>query len=604
MKKISYFTMFFVLWGWLTSCGGPTAEPTLVTPPRPQPTTQPTEPRPALTPTASIKPLGNQPGTDAPIIAYNEIKEGMLTDPGAVDNWAFNANAGERVSIVLNSEFDSFLELFNPAGQLIASNDDRGDSLNAALFDILLEDTGQHVVKIRGYDGTMGSYVLALTGGHPTIGGGVLGDGETRTAVLSEQGLKWRYQGQPGEFLSIETQGEPGTDTFVSVYGPDGVLLASDDDSAGGLNSEITAFELPVSGLYTIRAHTINSTGLVTLTINIEDQPAGGGPLAAGQTQVGKLNPGQNQRWTFEGQAGQVINLSMISEDFDTFLELRDSQDNILAENDDGPDGSNALVELALLPANGTYTAVARSLTNEEGGDYEITLKQVKVAAGGGPLTSAQPVLASLVPEEVDTWSFVAETGDFISVVVSSDQFDAYLELFGPDGDLLTSDDDSGGGLNAALFDFSIPEDGEYALAVSSSRPQERQGGVYEVLLTVTDAVELTGQLQDGQSVARELKAGDQHTWTFSAEEDTYVTVRMESDTLDTYLSLYDANGELLFLNDDFLAKQAVIANFLVPRTGEYRVIARAYAPSETGDYTITFSNTDEELPINVIEPE
>ena len=169
---------------------------------------------------------------------------------------------------------------------------------------------------------------------------------------------------------------------------------------------------------------------------------------------------------------------------------------------------------------------------------------------------------------------------------------------------MLTSDDDSGGGLNAALFDFSIPEDGEYALVVSSSRPQERQGGVYEVLLTVTDAVELTGQLQDGQSVTRELKAGDQHTWTFSAEEDTYVTVRMESDTLDTYLSLYDTSGELLFLNDDYLAKQAVIANFLVPRTGEYRVIARAYAPSETGDYTITFSNTDEELPINVAEPE
>ena len=602
MKRIFHLTIFVLLWLWLASCSSATPEPVLVTPPPVQPSAEATEGPPPPTPT--IKPLGSQPAADAPMIAYNEIKEGMLTDPGAVDNWAFTGNAGDRVNIVLNSEFDSFIELFNPAGQLIASNDDRGDSLNAALFDILLENTGQHVVKIRGYDGTMGAYVLAVTGGHPTIGGGVLANGETRTAVLSEQGLKWRYQGQPGEFLSIGTQGEPGTDTFVAVYGPDGMLLASDDDSGGGLNSEITAFELPELGLYTIRAHTINSTGLVTLTINIADQPAGGGPLAAGQTQVGKLSPGKNQRWTFDGQAGQIVTLSMISEEFDTFLELRDSQDNVLAENDDGPDGTNALINQALLPADGTYTVLARSLTNEEGGDYEITLKQVKVAAGGGPLSSENPVLASLVPEEVDTWSFLAESGDYISVLVSSDQFDAYLELFGPDGELLTDDDDSGGGLNAALLDFAIPEDGEYALAISSSRPEDRQGGVYEILLTVTDALEPTGQLEDGQSVTRELKAGDQHTWTFSVEEDTYVTVRMESDTLDTHLSLYDANGELLFLNDDFLAKQAVIANFLVPRTGEYRVVARAYSSSEAGDYTISFSNTNVERPVNIADQE
>jgi hypothetical protein len=275
-----------------------------------------------------------------------------------------------------------------------------------------------------------------------------------------------------------------------------------------------------------------------------------------------------------------------------------------LAENDDGPDGTNALIDQVLLPADGIYTVLARSLTNEEGGDYEITLKQVKVAAGGGPLISEKPVLALLEPEEVDTWTFMVESGDYISVSVSSDQFDAYLELFGPDGELLTDDDDSGGGLNAALLDFSIREDGEYALAVSSSRPEDRQGGVYEVLLAVTDALEPTGELQDGQSVTRELKAGDQHTWTFSAEEDTYVTVRMLSDTLDTHLSLYDANGELLFLNDDFLGKQAVIANFLVPRTGEYRVVARAYSPSEAGNYTISFSTANEEQPVNFAEPE
>jgi hypothetical protein len=44
-------------------------------------------------------PLGNQPALDAPAIAFNELKEGTLADPDAVDNWVFSANAGERVSI-------------------------------------------------------------------------------------------------------------------------------------------------------------------------------------------------------------------------------------------------------------------------------------------------------------------------------------------------------------------------------------------------------------------------------------------------------------------------------------------------------------------------
>jgi hypothetical protein len=70
---------------------------------------------------------------------------------------------------VLNSQFDNYLELFDPTGELIASNDDSGDNLNAALFDVLLNKTGQHVIKIRGYNGQTGPYAVALTGGHPTI---------------------------------------------------------------------------------------------------------------------------------------------------------------------------------------------------------------------------------------------------------------------------------------------------------------------------------------------------------------------------------------------------------------------------------------------------
>ncbi len=572
----------------------PTPRPALPNPIPPQPTAPTAE---------AVKPLeGQPPPIDAPAIAYGEIKEGELTEPGTIDEWVFDASVGERVSIVLNSGFDSYLELLNAGGELVASNDDSGNSLAAALLDIQLNQTGPYIIRVRGHDDQTGSYALALTGGHPTVGGGLLGDQETRNVMLSEQGFKWRYNGQQGSFLSVKVEGASGVDSFLSVYGPDGKLLAMDDDSGQQLNPELIDVELPLDGAYVIRAHTINSTGLVTLTLNAEGQVSGGGPLPVGKAQAATLKPGREHRWEFAGQSGQVININMVSPDFDTFLELRDAQDMILAENDDGPDGTNSVISNVALPADGDYTVIARSLTGDSGGSYEITLKQVKVTAGGGPLTTDKAAQATLAPGQTDTWTFDAAADTFVTIKAESDQADTFIELYDPDGNLLTQDDDSGGNLNAAILDFPITQSGAYQVVVRDSRLDSEQGGVYQISLLVAEALDTSGQLESGQTTERDLAAGEQHTWTFSAPEDTFVSVRMESDTLDTYLSLYDDQGDLLYVNDDFFGKQAAISNFIVPATGEYRIVARAYSPEEAGSYRISLEISGEELPLNPAE--
>lgn len=576
----------------VAACNTATATPRPALP-NPIPT-QPSDPaaEEAVMPLQGQSPLA----VDAPAIAYGEIKEGALAESNAVDEWVFNANVGERVSIMLNSSFDSYLELLNANGELVGSNDDSGNSLTAALLDVQLPKTGPYVIRVRGYDGQTGSYALALTGGHPTVGGGLLGDQESRNVMLSEQGFKWRYTGQQGSYLSVKVQGDPGVDSYLSVYGPDGTLLASDDDSGQQLNPELIDLELPADGTYVIRAHTINSTGLVTLTLSAEAQSSGGGPLPAGKTQPAILKPGREHRWEFAGQSGQVVNINMVSPDFDTFLELRDSNGAILAENDDGPDGTNSVISNVALPADDTYTVIARSLTDDAGGSYEITLKPVKVTSGGGVLTPEKPVQASLSPGQTDTWTFDAAADTFVTVKVDSVQADTYLELFDPEGNLLTQDDDSGGNLNAAILDYPVSQEGQYQVAVRASRPETDEGGVYEISLLVADDLATSGQLESGQTVERELAAGEQHTWTFTAPEDNFVTVRMDSDTLDTYLSLYNGEGDLLYVNDDFFAKQAAITNFIVPETGEYRIVARAYSPEEAGSYRLSLQITAEEM--------
>jgi hypothetical protein len=548
-----------------------------------------------MRPAGDERPLPSQtPPPNSATITYNEIKAGHLTSPGKSNTWLFEAQAGERVNLVVNSQFDSYLEVYGPDEVLLASNDDSGHSLNAALFEVFVPQTGVYKIVIRGYGAATGDYALALTGGHPATSGGPLQAGEIRPLILSEQGAKWHYEGQKDTYLTITTTAPENLDTFLALYGPDGLLLITDDDSGGNLNAEIFEFQLPVNGTFTIRANTIGPSGLVTLTLSSADKVAGGGALLIGPSQSGTLRPGRVQRWTFSGEAGQVVEVSLTSADFDTFLELRDSQDNILAENDDFAGSTNSGLERFVLPANDTYTVVTRALSEAAGGEYALSLKLAKIPAGGGPLRPDTPTEAILWPGQSNRWTFAAAENTFVSLSTQSDLVDTYLELYDPQGELIAADDDSGGDLNAAVLDFPIQEAGEYAVVVRLAEPEAEGGGGYTIVLSLAENLETQGQILSGETKADSLAAGEQHSWTFEAVTDDFVTIQMKSDTLDTHLSLYNSAGTLLTLNDDFLGKQAAIVNFVIPAEGVYRVVARAYSAAEAGDYTLSLDISPE----------
>jgi hypothetical protein len=529
-----------------------------------------------------------------PTIGYNEIKEGRLGGPAVAAEWAFQAQAGERINLVVNGQFDSYLELYGPEGGLIASNDDSGASLNAALFDIQIRQSGRHTILVRGYNTEPLPYALALTGGHPTLNQGVLNAGEPHPVILSEQGSKWSYQGQKNTYLTITATADQPIDTFLALYGPDSMLLASDDDSGPDLNAEIVEFQLPADGLYTVQARAVGQTGLATVTLQQSDKLAGGGELPFGLSQSGTIQPGRAHRWYFSGQAGQIINVTLTSADFDTFVELRNSQEVLLVENDDQAGTTDSAIQQFILPADDTYSLISRALSETAAGRYEISLKQVKVQTGGGPLRPDQPNEAVLLPGQADRWFFAGQAGTFVTVRSRSNQLDTYLTLADPAGTVLVEDDDSGGGLDAALLDFPLPVSGEYQVLVSSARADSDQAGVYEIDLTMGETLAVTGQLLPDQPQKRSLAQEEQHSWLFEATAGSYVTVQMQSDTLDTYLSLYNSEGTLLAVNDDFAGKQAALANFIVPSDGQYRLVARAYSGRETGDYTIFLQITEE----------
>ncbi len=83
---------------------------------------------------------------------------------------------------------------------------------------------------------------------------------------------------------------------------------------------------------------------------------------------------------------------------------------------------------------------------------------------GSGAVTPEQP--EALI-------TLIAEAGQVVDVLLTSEEIDPQMSLVAPDGSVLASDDDSWGNLNAYLRSPALPESGEYTLRVSGMSPTD-----------------------------------------------------------------------------------------------------------------------------------
>lgn len=77
--------------------------------------------------------------------------------------------------------------------------------------------------------------------------------------------------------------------------------------------------------------------------------------------------------YTFAGQAGQVVTITLDSEDFDPVLFLQTATGEEIAFNDDFGGSLNSRI-VTELPADGTYRVVARSYSGN-GGDFNLMVR-------------------------------------------------------------------------------------------------------------------------------------------------------------------------------------------------------------------------------------
>lgn len=548
--------------------------------------------------------------------------------------WMLEGRRGQRIVIdLMASEFDPVLVVRDDAGFQVGTDDDGGEGNNSRLRTVLPRDGRYRVIVTAFNENSRGRYTMALTTWDapdaPAPGTATaITTGQSRNGVLEPGDEiagdgpyqdRWIVDARAGQRLRAELA-SADFDAYLILLGPEGRQIAMNDDG-GGNNDAAIGWRAAAAGTYTLVASSFRDeplTGGYRLTLAEETgnfaDPGVAAVIAAGERKEGRLESGDTEgrrgfedRWTFQGRAGQVARIDVTSEAFDSYAVLR-LADAPVDSNDDGGEGNNARL-MVILPQNGTYTLVVSSfVVNSSGGRYEVSLAFSDPPAGAGRVERLTPGRRASGRLEIgdrprsgggfqDLWEFDGRRGQTVMLEMRSGEFDAYLELRDPDGGLVSENDDGGDGTDA-LITATLPANGRYR-AVARSYSEREASGFYE--LTLTNAAEAARpgrpvELREGQVTFGRLEAGDSvvgdstyaDVFSFRAPRDGEITVDLRSSEFDAYLIAKDAEGMTLSTDDDGGDGTDARITMRVERGRTYRFLANSYGEDRaSGSYRI-----------------
>ncbi len=406
---------------------------------------------------------------------------------GGQNCYSFRVSDGLEYTIRVLAEhpdLDSRLYLYDRRGRQIAEDDDGGPGLNPRLW-LPLDAPGLYFVTVTGYSGDdAGAYSIELREGLGNLGfpdadridfGAVVQGEITADDEIFLQSFNWSIFGRmyafeagAGDWVEIDVDTEPGTGQI-----PIGAILFDSYETqvaygtADSPGPDLQA-SLPTSGQYYILVGLLDES-IPNLTVffdlglvQAEAPEPGGGPIAYGETLDGYVINQLGDEWTFDGDQGDEVTITMRSSAIDSTLTLRGPDGADLRYDDDGAGYPDSMILAFRLPQAGTYTIISRSLAGNPGA-YTLSL-ELGAPGGGGEISRGQPIEADLQGGTRDRWTFQGEVGERITIVMTSNLFDTYLELYGPDGMQLAANDDAGSTSRSEIGDFSLPVTGEYEI--------------------------------------------------------------------------------------------------------------------------------------------
>jgi hypothetical protein len=239
-------------------------------------------------------------------ITYGDAVSGTIDDDNPEQDYIFSAVADDTVRIQMTapaaSELDSFVQLVDIEGTVIAENDDivPGQNRNSSL-QVTLPADGEYTIRATRYTGdtappdSAGAYDLTLEFVDPALVGVnqtilPIQDGETISNSVSEEQylMFYSFTANSGDVVTIDVNTASGDlDAVLYLYtytsGGQPVEIMRNDDSARGgtFDPLIEDFSIPRSGTYLIAVGRFpegTSSGEFTMSLSIEPPSAEGPP--------------------------------------------------------------------------------------------------------------------------------------------------------------------------------------------------------------------------------------------------------------------------------------------------------------------------------------
>jgi hypothetical protein len=377
-----------------------------------------------------------------PTVAGGALTEGgspgtaKLTVPGQQALFTFSGNAGDRISLLTQTDSSLSLQPFNVSitapdqqTQVYASQEVSSSDFSDLL---ILPQTGTYSILFSSTGAALGKATVTLYAVPPdSKAGGViskLGTAETAKITVPGQRALFTFTGKQSEAVVLsatENAGLSAECSTITVTEPDGVTTLANysDCSTSWIGGQLT---LPTAGTYSILYDPGGQTiGTASLLLRAVPPPsvAGGPIVVGGPTVTSNITvPGQEALFTFAGSAGQLISLTasanakLAASGGYIYIYLPDGRTLLY---DDYFSSQSLFSDALTLPSSGTYSILLVPY-NSGTGVAKLALYNVPPnGSGGGTVTEGGPPVTVNItaPGQNAQLRFYGKAGDTVSLL-------------------------------------------------------------------------------------------------------------------------------------------------------------------------------------------
>lgn len=305
---------------------------------------------------------------------------------------------------------------------------------------------------------------------------------------------------EAGDIVTLTTSSAENFDTVLSLTGPNGALIAENDDHGESLQSQII-HQASQAGQYTATVRGYGDS-IGAFELEIRDGvdfglSADARTVMEDVVTIDAARPARTFSVDLAAEDILVATTYALSEGLDTTLALMGADGTTIAQNDDMGDGSlNSRLVYQAAEA-GQYQVTLSTYSGEGAGDLVMSLAIDPNAEVPFDFTSIEgeeiASYSGTLDGETESMAYPVELAAGQTLYVMADavegDLDTVIRLEGPDGFPVALNDDRGDGSPNSAFAHTAAEAGVYSLEISRYQGSDTSGVYALVLMTVEASV-------------------------------------------------------------------------------------------------------------------